>query len=123
MNYSFQYSVDVTDENSPTYAHQIAYIPYHTANADWSLSRNKTNFRVSSSFIGGRYSLNENVSNNYLDPFIVLDASISHGIEVKYNHKINFQFQVKNIIGQNYTYIRSFVMPGRNFLISLNYEL
>lgn len=123
LNYSFQYSVDVTDENSPTYAHQIAYIPYHTANADWSLSRNKTNFRVSSSFIGGRYSLNENVSNNYLDPFIVLDASISHGIEVKYNHKINFQFQVKNIIGQNYTYIRSFVMPGRNFLISLNYEL
>lgn len=123
LNYSFQYSVDVTDKNSPTYGHQIAYIPYHTANVDWSLSRKKTNLRVSSSFIGGRYSLNENVSNNYLDPFVVLDASFSHGIEIKYKHKVNFQFQVKNIIGQNYTYIRSFVMPGRNLLISLNYEL
>ena len=123
INYSFQYSVDVTDKNNPTYGHQIAYIPYHTANADWSVSRKKTNLRVSSSFIGGRYSLNENVLSNFLEPFVVLDASLSHGIDIRNKHKLNFQFQVKNIIGQNYTYIRSFVMPGRNYLISLNYEL
>lgn len=41
MNYSFQRSVDMTDENHPTFGHQIAYIPMHTGNFDVSLEYKK----------------------------------------------------------------------------------
>jgi hypothetical protein len=127
-NYSFQRSINRT-ENDPNFGAQIAYIPVHTANVDLTVRRSNTGIRFSSSFIGNRYSLNENIPSNLLHPIQILDASVFHSLTIrrrhvqKYTQKLNFQFQVKNIFNQNYTYVRSFIMPGRNYLISLSYAL
>ncbi|MDX2362763.1 MAG: TonB-dependent receptor [Crocinitomicaceae bacterium] len=120
-NYSYQRSLDYTGKDSPTYKHQIAYIPLHTANFDVSVYYKKTGLRISNYFTSLRYSLNENVEQNEVEAFLITDLSIFHRFVVKEKHAISVQFLVKNVFDQSYAYIRSFVMPGRNYLISLSY--
>lgn len=121
-NYSFQRSIDRSDQNSPSFGDQIAYIPRHTGNLDFSVYRKITGLRFSALYVGERYSLNQNVFGNLLNSFYTMDVSIFQGFKLKDKHKFNIQFQVKNIADVSYAYVRSFVMPGRNYLISLSYE-
>lgn len=121
-NYSFQRSVDRSSELSPSYGHQIAYIPQHSGNADMSVYRKKTGIRISSLYVGERFSLNENVPSNLLVAFYTFDFTMFQSFAIKSKHDFTIQFQIKNITDKSYTYVRSFVMPGRNYLLSLNYE-
>jgi vitamin B12 transporter len=121
-NYSFQRSIDRSDKNSPSYGDQIAYIPLHTGNLDFSIYRKSTGLRFSGLFVGERYSLNQNVYGNLLNPFYTMDIALFQSLKLNTKHQFNLQFQVKNIANASYVYVRSFVMPGRNYLISLSYE-
>jgi len=120
-NYSYQRVVDDTDSNSPTYKHQIAYIPEHSGNFDVSLYRKKTGLRLSNYMTSVRYSLNENVVQNSVDGFAITDISLFHSFKFKNNNALKIQLNAKNVFNNPYSYIRSFVMPGRNYLISLSY--
>ncbi|MFT5778948.1 MAG: vitamin B12 transporter [Crocinitomicaceae bacterium] len=121
VTYSYQRSLDVTDSEHPTYKHQIAYIPQHTVNFDLSFEYKKTGIRISNYYVSKRYSLNENIEANEVDAFIISDISLFHRFEWKEKHGITAQFNVKNVLDNSYSYIRSYVMPGRNYLISLSY--
>ena len=120
FNYTLQLATDITDRNNPTFGHQIAYLPKHTFNADISLKRKNTGFRWSTFGNSLRYSLNENNSSNEVAGFVVSDFSIFSTIKVK-KHDIRIQFSCKNIFNSSYAFVRYYVMPGRNFLISFNY--
>lgn len=128
INYSYQRSINRT-EDDPNFGSQIAYIPEHSGNLDLTVRRKDTGIRISSSYVGTRYSLNENNAANRMEPIFILDASIFQKIsfkkdaEAKNEHKWNLQLQVKNIMNQNYTYVRNFVMPGRNILFTISYAL
>lgn len=121
LNYSFQRSIDMTDPDHATYGHQIAYIPMHTGNIDLSLSYNKIGGKISNYLISKRYSLNENNASNEISGFAITDFSIFYDFEFKKKQTLRIQAQVKNAFDKSYSYIRSFVMPGRNYLISINY--
>ncbi len=120
-NYSYQRTLDVTDANSPTYLHQIAYIPLHTVNFDFSVYYKTTGLRMSNYFVSKRYSLNENVVQNEIGGFLISDLSMFHTFKIAKKNQLKIQFSVKNVFNQQYAYIRSFVMPGRNYLLSLSY--
>ncbi len=120
-NYSYQRTIDVTDKNSPTYKNQIAYIPLHTVNFDASLSYKKIGARFSNYFVSERYSLNENVIANRVDAFLLSDLTVFYRLILKDKYSLKLQFTAKNIFNQSYAYIRSYAMPGRNYLISLHY--
>lgn len=121
MNYTFQRSLDRTNVNSATYGHQIAYIPFHTANADLSVEFRSSGLRFSNYFVSYRYALNENISINEVNGFIISDISVYHRFKLPRKNVINLQLNIKNLWDSSYEYIRSYVMPGRNFLISLSY--
>lgn len=123
INYTYQHSIDVSNPNSPTYLNQVAYIPKHTGNFDYTLKRKNTgiHFSVTSSSI--RYSLLENIPANAVDGFTILDASIFTKIKLEKKQDLRIQFSVKNLTNSSYAYIRYFVMPGRNYLITLNYAI
>ena len=120
-NYSYQRTIDVTDKDSPTYKNQIAYIPLHTVNLDLQLDYRKTGIRFSNYYISERYSLNENVIANRVEEFLISDLTVFYRFQLKNGHKLKVQFTAKNIFDQSYSYIRSFAMPGRNYLISIHY--
>ncbi len=121
INYSFQRSINMTDPNHASYKHQIAYIPMHTGNMDLSLSYKKLGVKATNYLVSKRYSLNQNTASNEIAGFMVSDFSIFYSFERWNKQSVRFQFQVKNAFNQSYSYIRSFIMPGRNYLISIQY--
>ncbi|XOV68258.1 MAG: TonB-dependent receptor plug domain-containing protein [Fluviicola sp.] len=121
-NYTWQRVIDITPD-AITYGHQVAYTPEHTANADFMFVRKGWSARISNNFVSGRYALNQNISANYLDPFWTMDAAVGYKHELGDKHKIGIQFNVRNLTNVSYAFIRSYVMPGRHYLLTLNYEI
>lgn len=126
FNYNFQYVVDITDKASSTYKNQIAYTPMHTMNLTGSYYIKRFGFILSNYFVSYRYVLNENNYQNLENGFILTDLSFVYSHEIKKKNKVNtisLNCSVKNAFNVQYAFIRSFAMPGRNFLISINYAL
>lgn len=122
-NYTFQRALDYSDRNSPSYGDQLAYIPMHSGNLDVTLRFKNSGIRVSNYALSMRYVLNENLPQNELEGFWILDAGLYHSFNMKKEHKLTVRATVKNMLNQSYAYIRSYVMPGTNVTISLNYAL
>lgn len=123
FNYTYQYSVDVSDSKSPTYLNQVAYVPKHTGNIDFTLKRKDIGIHLSTTISSLRYSLTENIIANQINGFTLLDASFFTKIKLAKKQSFRIQFSVKNIFNTSYSYMRYFVMPGRNYLITLNYAI
>jgi len=123
LNYTFQDVQDISDRNSPTYGDQLPYLPKHSGNADLLVSFRKSGCSVSSFLTSERFALNENNISNRVAGFQVFDASIFHTFSWKKSQVLRVNFTVKNISDQSYAFVRYYVMPGRNYLISLNYAL
>lgn len=121
-NYTWQRVIDITPD-AITYGHQVAYAPEHTINADFMAAYKGTSLRVSNNFVSGRYALNQNVPANYLDPFWTMDLALGYKYTINDKHKIGVQLNVRNLTDVSYAFIRSYVMPGRHYLLTLNYEI
>ena len=124
VNYSFQKVEDLSDKNSPTYKHQLPYLPQHTVNADFSVVyKSKSGITISGLATSSRYALNENIDANKINGFYVFDASIYHTFSLPNAQSLRLSLNVKNLLNQSYSFVRYYVMPGTNFLISLNYAI
>lgn len=122
LNYTWQKVIDVT-EGSVTRGDQLAYVPEHLGNADLILWRDHLQGRISNNFVSGRYALNQNVPENYLEGYWTMDVSLGYKRKLKNQDYMGIQVNAKNIWNNSYAFIRSYVMPGRHFLITLNYEI
>jgi outer membrane cobalamin receptor len=122
LNYTFQHVSDITERDSPTYQHQIAYVPKHSGNVDLTVKRKNTGLRISNFASSLRYSLNENIPANQVDGYWLTDVAVFTKLPIR-NHDIRLQFTLKNTFNSSYAIVRYYVMPGRSFLISLNYAL
>jgi len=119
--YTFQQALDVTHPNTSVYRNQISYTPYETANATISVERKRININYSLLYSGFRYSLGENIPENYLEPFTIQDASFSYSWKL-FNIKAELKLEVNNLFNIQYEFIRSFPMPGRSFLIKFKFK-
>lgn len=122
FNYTFQRVMDYSDRNSSTFKDQVAYMPVHLLNAAFSCDYKKAGLHVSGNYTSMRYALNENVASNEVPGFYTFDASVYIRKEYK-AHSFRLSFSVKNLTGTGYEYIRNYVMPGRNYLISFSYAI
>jgi outer membrane cobalamin receptor len=122
-NYTFQQSLDFSDIESPTYKNQVAYIPKHTGNATLTYSRKNSGITISMFNSALRYSLNENISSNIIDGFAIFDTGIYSKINLAKKHDLRIQLTLKNMFNSSYAFVKYYVMPGRSFLISINYAL
>lgn len=120
-NYTFQHALDYSDRNAVTYQHQIAYVPVHTGNIDFKVSYKSAGVRISNNGVSKRYALNENITQNEVAGFWITDISVFYKWKVLDKHVVDFQASVKNVFNQQYAYIRSFVMPGTNYLFTIRY--
>jgi len=121
-SYSLQEATDRTDRNGFTFGHQIPYIPKHTLQGDVSLVYKKVGISFSGLYTSARFALNENISTNEIPAFYCLDATVFYRLALKNKQEFTVQASVKNFTNQAYTFVRYFVMPGRNYLFSINYS-
>jgi vitamin B12 transporter len=120
-NYTYQQSLDISDKNSPSYRHQVAYNPLHVVNADLSLHYKNLGIRVSSFHSSDRFALNENIAANRVAGFSTFDLSVFNRFQLDKNNSIRLQITIKNIGDASYAYVKNYIMPGRHFLFTFVY--
>lgn len=119
---SLNKSLDVTNQNSPTYGHQIPYTPVYNGNYTLSLGYMKTYLSLTTLHSGKRYVLNENIPFNELPGFIDFSCALSKTVNFK-NQTLYVNLQAANLLNKNYEVIKSFPMPGRYYRLKLIYNL
>lgn len=125
LNYTYQTAIDVTNSNDSYYMHQIPYIPWHSGSVvlglDWQ-SRRGDHYGLNYSFVyvGERYSQQENTVFNYLQPWYTHDLSL-YGEWFVDNYKLKANFEINNLLGQDYEVIQNYPMPKQYFRCTLTF--
>lgn len=122
INYTFQYTQDISDPDNPTYGHILSYSPLHSGSVELDYSWKKLSLFVLTSYLGERYALNQNIPSNLLDGYLLVDAGASY-IQKLGKNELTLRLTVNNITNRQYSYINYFVMPGTHFNLRLQYAL
>lgn len=117
LQYTYQDARDVTDPNTSYYKDQIPYIPWHSGSAILGLSWRKLDLAYSFIYSGERYSQQENILYNHLQPWYTHDMSV-----VYHARKWSARLDVNNIFSQDYDVILNYPMPKRNYMLTLEYN-
>lgn len=118
LNYTYQKAIDVTNPNDIYYGHQIPYIPRHSGSVviglDWQ-SKRGDHYGLNYSFIyvGERYSQQENIIYNYVQPWYTHDLSLYGEWEIK-PVWLKTNLEINNLFGQDYEVIQNYPMPKQN---------
>ena len=120
LSYTFQDITDVSYKKTATYGHQLAYLPKHILNANFSFQYKKIGLNVNGYYNSLRYALNENIKSNEVQQFYTFDFSLFYKQKIQKSN-LRYSFSVKNCLNQSYSYIRNYAMPGINYLISISY--
>ncbi len=118
LNYTYQTAIDVTNPNDTYYGHQIPYIPWHSGSVvlglDWQ-SKRGDHYGLNYSFIyvGERYSQQENIIYNHVQPWYTHDLSLYGEWGIK-RWWLKANLEINNLLGQDYEVIQNYPMPKQN---------
>ena len=118
LQYTYQDARDVTDPATSYYQDQIPYIPWHSGSAILSASWRQWDLVYSFIYTGERYSQQENILYNHLQPWYTHDMSVSYHAK-----KWAARLDVNNIFSQDYDVILNYPMPKRNYMLTLEYNI
>lgn len=119
LNYSCQYAVDRSLPDSPSYNHQIAYIPRHSLNGFLNMEKGSLSAGGSFFFNSARYFLPENRRENRLPAWWTIDLNASYRFNIA-SFPTRIRLDINNILNRQYEVIRSFPMPGRSVMLTLS---
>lgn len=123
-NWSLQYATDVTDENSKTYRHQLAYTPRHCGSGDLTITTAWVNVSYRLNAAGKRYTKGQNIASNLLSPYADHSVSINRSFDfgTRHRYRIAVSLEGLNLSGNNYEIIHNYPMPGRSYRISVKFK-
>ena len=119
--YTFQQAIDVTDEKSKTYMHQIPYTPEHSLSAMTFLKTRVVDFGYNIIYIGDRYRLAQNKPETLVEGYVDQSVILSKEIMLKYGN-LKLQAQVLNLFDVQYEVVNSYPMMGRNYKFKIMFE-
>lgn len=122
LNYTYQNARDFTDVRDSYYGDQIPYIPLHSGSVAGRLSWKGVDFNYSFIYTGERYNAQENIPQNYEQPWYTHDASLVWNFPWN-KVKCRVALEVNNIFNQDYEVILNYPMPGRNYKITLKVNI
>ena len=122
LQYTYQDARDVTNASDVFYKDQIPYIPYNSGSAIVNLAYHNWTLNYSFIYSGKRYNQQENIPNNYMQPWYTSDVSLQYDFKT-FGTKCRAMLEVNNILNQKYDVILNYPMPGINGLVGLQVEL
>ena len=122
LQYTYQDACDVTNASDVFYKDQIPYIPYNSGSAIVNLAYRNWTLNYSFIYSGKRYNQQENIPNNYMQPWYTSDVSLQYDFKA-FGTKCRAMLEVNNILNQKYDVILNYPMPGINGLVGLQVEL
>ncbi len=118
LQYTYQQARDVTSPADVYYKHQIPYIPWHSGSAIIQCSWHNVDINYSFIYTGQRYSQQENIRYNHVEPWYTSDLSASYHYD-----RWRATLEVNNLLSQDYDVILNYPMPKRNAAVTLEYKL
>lgn len=119
--YSLQYALDVTNQESKSYKHQIPYTPRHHGSGSIVLETRWFNLSYRMTASGKRYDKNQNIPANEIAAYA--DHSLSLNREFKLNeYRIGISLEALNLANRNYEIIHFYPMPGRSYRLTLKFR-
>ncbi|MGP1553402.1 MAG: TonB-dependent receptor [Prevotella intermedia] len=122
LQYTYQDARDVTDASDTFFKHQIPYIPYNSGSAIVNLAYRNWTLNYSFIYSGKRYNQQENIPNNYMQPWYTSDVSLQYDFKI-FGTKCRTMLEINNILDQKYDVILNYPMPGINCVVGLQVEL
>lgn len=122
LQYTYQDARDVTDKATSYYNDQIAYIPHHSGSATLGLKWGKWTANYSFIYTGERYSQQENIIYNHLQPWYTSDLNIMRHMQLGKN-RMRITLEINNLFSQDYDVILNYPMPKRNYAVSLDFDI
>ena len=120
-NYSLQRARNRSNDESPYYNNQIAYIPIHTGAASLSWENPWVNFSVNAHVVGERWASNEHLDGTNIEQYEELGLTAWRKFHIG-RPVAEIRFDVKNLLDKQYEIVRSYPMPGRSWQLSLNFK-
>ena len=120
-NYSLQRARNRSNDESPYYNNQIAYIPIHTGAASLSWENPWVNFSVNAHVVGERWASNEHLDGTNIEQYEELGVTAWRKFHIG-RPVAEIRFDVKNLLDKQYEIVRSYPMPGRSWQLSLNFK-
>ena len=116
--YSYTRSVNEKGQSQSTTDKQLAYVPVHGARFSGSLLIDHWTFNLKLNATGLRYSTLDNERTQALDPYGLLDASLSKQFFI---HRMSFRVRAEafNLVDVYYENLKNHAMPGRHYAISI----
>ena len=124
LNYTYQTAIDVTKTGDSYYGHQIPYIPWHSGSGvlglEWQSKRgDRYGFNYSFVYVGERYSQQENIVYNYVQPWYTHDVSLYGEWQLRANQDkqpiwLKANVEINNLLGQDFEVIQNYPMPKQN---------
>ena len=113
--YTWQEAIDVTSASDSYYRDQIPYIPHHSGSLSAGLDLGQHwALTYSFTYVGERYSQQENIRYNHLQPWYTSDMNLMF-----HWGRYKAVAEVLNLLDQQYDVIANYPMPGRNFRMTL----
>ena len=120
-NYSLQRARNRSNEESPYFNNQVAYIPVHTGAASLAWENPWVNFSVNAHVVGERWASNEHLDGTNIEQYEELGLTVWRKIHIG-RPIAEIRFDIKNLLDKQYEIVRSYPMPGRSWLLSLNFK-
>ncbi len=119
--YTYQRALDVTTPGGGTYGHQIAYTPRVSGSGRAAIETPWIDVAYSLLWSGKRYGGFQNFAENRLPGYT--DHSISASRVLKFADKqLSLNFEVLNLLDENYAIVKWFPMPGRSVRATVGYK-
>ena len=128
-SYSLQYAVDRTDPTGKTYGHQIPYTPLHSGSVAASVQMQYVEVGYTLVSAGKRYTLQQNVPTNELQPYTDHSLSLTARWPMEVNRcvgrvgrryiiELGLKAELLNLADRHYEIIRNYPMQGRSFRLT-----
>ncbi len=121
-NYTFTIArtTDGISADDASIGKQLIYTPQHTLNTRIVVSRNQVAVFYLFEYVGKRFTSSDNT--RYMPAYCLHHATLGYAFKFL-KIKTELQFQVNNILNSSYQSIAWQPMPGRNFRLSLKFNL
>ena len=123
LNYSFAHAVDLSNpDDAKTYGYQIRYTPRHSGGATARWENRWVNLGASAVIVGHRYAYQQANLDSYMPAYCDLGISADRKIDLRWG-TLRVQVMVQNLLDTQYEVVLGYPMMGRNYRLSLTYEL
>ena len=122
LQYTFQQARDVTSPSLSYYNDQIPYIPRHSGSVIVGVAYRSFALNYSFIYVGERYSQQENIATNHVQPWYTSDVGMTYSLCLK-KVKARLTLEVNNLFSQDYDVIINYPMPKRNYAVAVELKI